>query len=762
MGEARVSTGFQQQAGSHNSSPGAIDRALLLESGKARLASAAIVFLLSLALYGWTLAPTVTLVDSGELIAAAEEPGVAHPPGFPLYIILAHLATLAPLGNVAERVNFASALFASLAAAALTLAVHEALLSHSLLKQPGRKQGKKKEKKDRQRKPQKAALYEAPGQEPQTKSSLMRMEQLTTEDTEGHRGKTLRERASVILCAPLWSNMLSQSLAFRFRLNSALSLAPGVLAGMLLASSRTLWSYATIAEVYTLNTLLIIAVFYLMLRWRRAHLRSSADDRDLYIAAFLFGLALGVHHVTIGLMLPALAALALSIEGKQLLKSKKLLYGALWSLAGLSIYLYLPVAASRSPVINWGDPRTAERFWWHVSGRQYQDFFSFSLERVFSQFGQFLTFAGREFGPWWLPAGFLLVGAGLFAAFRRDRSLFRFIALVILFDLAYALNYEIAEDKDAYYLPAFAAMAMAAGVGARWLIDQSRSLKIPRAIAASLLLFILVISLASNLPFNDRSRYFIAEDYIDNILSTVEPNGMLLTLDWQVYSPMLYFRKIERRRPDLTVIDVNHLRRSWYYNYLRVTYPDLIERNRDRVEAFLEDLNNWEHNPDLYQRDVSLNQRINTRFYDMIRSFIAGHTARVYITQELATNLDHRDAELTRSLSSLYQFVPQGLVFELAKERAFREPAEPQLKMRGLFDGSIKFVSDDVVRIKVVPVYISMLTNRGLYLAAHGRYERAIDYFNQSLSLDPGYTPARQGLNEGLKALRGAQPAKSQ
>jgi len=715
MGEARVSAGFQAQTGSHSSSPGAIDRTFLLESGRARLASAAIVFALSLALYGWTLAPTVTLIDSGELIASAEEPGVAHPPGFPLYIILTHLATLIPLGSVAVRVNFASALFASLAAAMLTLAVHEAMLSISLLKHPGRRQGKKREKKDRNRKSQKPASYEAPDQGPHTK------------------------------------------------FNSLLSLAPGVFAGALLASSRTLWSYATIAEVYTLNTLLIVAVFYLVLRWRRARLRSINGDRDLYVAALVFGLALGVHHVTVALMLPALAALALSTEGKQLLKGKRLLYAALWSVAGLSIYLYLPVAASRSPVVNWGDPQTAERFWWHVSGRQYQDFFSFSLERVIGQFGQFVTFAGREFGPWWLPVGCLLAGAGLFAAYRKDRALFWFLALVVLFDLAYALNYEIAEDKDAYYLPAFAAMAMAAGVGAHWLINQSMSVRIPRAVAASLLVFIPVVSLASSLPYNDRSRYFIAEDYVDNILSVVEPNGMLLTLDWQVYSPMFYLRKVERRRPDAIAIDVNHLRRSWYYNYLRAAYPEMIEKNRDTVEAFLEDLNNWERDPDLYQRDVSLNQRINTRFYDMIRSFIANHasTGRVYITQELATSKEHRDAELTRSLSSSYQFVPQGLIFELAMSREFREPAEPQLKMRGLFDGSIKFAADDVVRIKVIPVYISMLANRGLYLAAHGRHEHALEYFNQSLSLDPGYTPARQGLNESLKALRGAQPAKS-
>src|SRR5690349_7173051 len=91
--------------------------------------------------------------------------------------------------------------------------------------------------------------------------------------------------------------------------------APALGAGLLMAFSRTLWSYATIAEVYTLNTLLILIVFFLMLRWRRlvthtilsAHLQTGAvvtkHDGWLYTAAAVFGLALGDHHVTVGLTL---------------------------------------------------------------------------------------------------------------------------------------------------------------------------------------------------------------------------------------------------------------------------------------------------------------------------------------------------------------------------------------------------------------------------------------------------------------------------
>ena len=87
-----------------------------------------------------------------------------------------------------------------------------------------------------------------------------------------------------------------------------------------MAFSRTLWSYATIAEVYTLNTLLIVTVFFLMLRWRRRIVADQGDtgaaitphDRLLYAAALVFGLGLGVHHVTVGLTLPAVAVIVYS------------------------------------------------------------------------------------------------------------------------------------------------------------------------------------------------------------------------------------------------------------------------------------------------------------------------------------------------------------------------------------------------------------------------------------------------------------------
>ncbi|MCB0407393.1 MAG: DUF2723 domain-containing protein, partial [Bdellovibrionales bacterium] len=61
-------------------------------------------------IYFLTVCRTVPGGDSGELITVAYRLGVAHPPGYPLYTILAHLMGYIPFGNVATRINFMSAL----------------------------------------------------------------------------------------------------------------------------------------------------------------------------------------------------------------------------------------------------------------------------------------------------------------------------------------------------------------------------------------------------------------------------------------------------------------------------------------------------------------------------------------------------------------------------------------------------------------------------------------------------------------------------
>ena len=667
-------------------------------SSQAELVCAAAVFLVALVVYSWTLAPTVTLTDSGELTVAAYGLGVAHPPGTPLWVTLAHLASLVPVGSVAVRINFSSAVFAALACAMLTLVVAELLLTASCFAGPRR------------------------------------------------RNRAVRQGSNI-----------ESSYA-----GGILMFAPAVGAGLLMAFSRTLWAYATITEVYTLNALLILLVFFLVVRWRRRIIETRTDssvaiathDTWIYAAAFVFGLAMGVHHVTVALTLPAIAVVVYRTEGLEFFTSRRLLYAALISIGALIlVYSYLPWAASRSPAMNWGNPRSLQEIWRHITGRQYRVFFSFSPATMGAQFVEFCRMAFREFGFAWLPLTLFFAVAGLASACKRDRTAFWFLLLIVLADLAYALSYEIAEDKDAYYLPAFISIAIAAGLGIRCLIQLAASRRSPMwkpyVAAATAIVLASATAFAANWPFNNRRHYFIADDYVENLFSTTGPNGLMLTQDWQVASPMLYAQEIEQRRRDVKVVDINLLRRSWYFDYLKHAHPGMMDRSREKIEPYVAILKQWERDPAAFSRSQDLTQRISMAFLEMIQAIVRNEikVAPVYITNDVLI-VDSLNGYLTRWIPQTYQLVPQGLVFNLATDQSFHESPDPHLRMRGLADGTVRFAKDDVANLKILPAYTRMLTNRGKYLELFNQHQRAILAFKEALALDPNLGAAQQGLAE--------------
>jgi tetratricopeptide (TPR) repeat protein len=263
------------------------------------------------------------------------------------------------------------------------------------------------------------------------------------------------------------------------------------------------------------------------------------------------------------------------------------------------------------------------------------------------------------------------------------------------------------------------------------------------------------IAFIGNWPFNNHRHYFLAHDYIENIFSSIAPNGLLLTQDWQVASPAFYVQQIEQRRPDVRIVDVNLLRRPWYFDYLRRAYPDLIARSREKVDVFVQELKEWERDPAAYARDAELTSRINTAFLEMIQSMVRSEMrlAPVYMTNDLISR-ETQNGDVTNWLTRAYQLVPQGLVFDLVTDRDFHDSPDLHLQTRGLADGTLHFEKDDVINLKVLPSYTSMLVNRGRYLMLFKQYERAMAAFREALALSPGLDAAQQGLEECAAKLR--------
>jgi tetratricopeptide (TPR) repeat protein len=75
----------------------------------------AFVFAVVWTVYLFTLAPELTLEDSGELCTASFYAGIPHPPGYPFWAIYSWLWTLLPWGNVAWRVEVGESFAAAMA-----------------------------------------------------------------------------------------------------------------------------------------------------------------------------------------------------------------------------------------------------------------------------------------------------------------------------------------------------------------------------------------------------------------------------------------------------------------------------------------------------------------------------------------------------------------------------------------------------------------------------------------------------------------------
>jgi len=84
---------------------------------------------LAFALYVRTLFPSVVGGDSAEFQVLAYQVGIAHCPGYPVYLLLAKLFTFIPVGDIAYRVNLFSGFMAALAVSGSYLVA--VLLTHN-------------------------------------------------------------------------------------------------------------------------------------------------------------------------------------------------------------------------------------------------------------------------------------------------------------------------------------------------------------------------------------------------------------------------------------------------------------------------------------------------------------------------------------------------------------------------------------------------------------------------------------------------------
>ncbi len=149
---------------------------------------------------------------------------------------------------------------------------------------------------------------------------------------------------------------------------STVHLTAAAVTGIAWGVAPLLFSQAVIVEVHGLQSLIAVLVVW----WITLNLQHDPPKYKnwILILAFLVGLGCG-NHVTIALLAPA-ALVVLIYTGYRSRSWKLVLSQLSLVLAGMLVYLYLPLQAQAYPPINWGNPQTWSGFLWEVTGNPYR------------------------------------------------------------------------------------------------------------------------------------------------------------------------------------------------------------------------------------------------------------------------------------------------------------------------------------------------------------------------------------------------------
>jgi hypothetical protein len=338
----------------------------------------------------------------------------------------------------------------------------------------------------------------------------------------------------------------------------------------------TLWSQAVMAEVYTLNALLVGVTILTLLLWRERR-----RERYLLLSAFLAGFCM-TNHLTSGLLLPAILLFVALVDRRKLVDLKLVLKGAVLFLVGLAPYLYLPIRSAMDPPFKANDPTNFERFWYVVSGGNLRGgFFAFGPAELPGRLAFYFGYLLDN-----LHLGLLAVGTvGFVALILRDRAAAALLGFLYLGWLFHAVENDI-PDIQLYFIPTYLVLALAMAVGFGFLLSEAESLllrlrRVPRGVILGVLSVALLLlalpGIRETYASNDMSGDYRGRELLEDVADNAAPNATIL----HHRSNLWYLVLVEGRRQDLALVD------PFWHNkdigYTDIVWPadvDLATANR--------------------------------------------------------------------------------------------------------------------------------------------------------------------------------------
>ena len=539
------------------------------------------VVLGTLALYVLTLAPTTQFWDTSEYIAAAKVLGIPHPPGNPLFVMMAHVWGWIPWASgYAARINLFAATTSAVAAGCWFL-VGERWMRTIV-----------------------PALWP----------------------------RRLAALAGAIVAATaftVWNQSVVNEKVYTL---SLLSIA-------LILWLIVRWDDQPAGEAHDHHLLLIV---YLLALTSTNHMMGVLVGPVVVILLYpplmekraptepgrilewgQWAVFCGVFALVLGTGLGSFTYLYLAL-GVYVLVLGFAIWAGNWRFAlvalgvavvGLSVYVFLPIRSAHFPAINEGEPTTWAALKDVLTRAQYGKppvtenpmypsgsgnpghtlgLFGSQMLNYFQYFGwQF----GRDFPM--RMRGALAALFGLFgvigaarhwATNRRHAAAMTVLMFTFTIALVYYLNFKYGasqypeqttlahevRERDYFFICSFALWGIWVGMGLaalmEWVQDGLRA-RIPedsrRWLYATPVLAVALIPLWGNRLTASRAHETLARDFAYDLLQSVEPYGILVTAGDNDTFPLWYAQEVEGIRRDVTVVNLSLANTDWYLRQMQ-------------------------------------------------------------------------------------------------------------------------------------------------------------------------------------------------
>jgi hypothetical protein len=464
------------------------------------------LFVGSLLLYASTMAPSVVPGDSAEFQFVPYILGIAHPPGYALYILLGKLFTSLPLGSIAYRMNLFSAFWGALTVSLIYLIILQ--LSEKATAGPLSPNPSLPERGNALLATQVPAILGATAF-----AVSANLWQHATFANAHTLTATLAALALFLLLA--WDRSGDDRWLYAFALTCGLGLTHHPL---------ILISFPAFAAFISLVFL--------------ARLRSQVFDQRL------------------GSFAPQRTSKAANRPFRQvetwfLRHSKKLAILGLLFLLGLSVYLYYPIRSA--PPFGPQDANTVDGFLRLVTAQGLRtNLLPFSWREQPHRFLALKTLLGLQYD---VSSILLGVAGAIWLALKRRKA---FVLLALFFALNSALNMNTIQDVMKYQHLPFMVYAVWIGCGAmalfalleRWQVKPRT--KALCSVALSFLLFASPLRMGLlNLSRVDLSEYRFADDFVQATFDTFQGQEAVLLCDWDHITPLWYYEFVEGRKPNV-------------------------------------------------------------------------------------------------------------------------------------------------------------------------------------------------------------------